>query len=106
MKSVIIQEFKKCYNCGSTDTVAQKGMAPLKAEGKVKKDAFVHLGLQTVNMLTPSLIALTIPKLVTFWDVCLRCGIWRCTRAQRVDVPIKYDIKDNNQSPGAQIGKG
>lgn len=82
-KPKIIAEFKECWNCHCTETLTQKATKDLKEDGRVPKEAFTSLSKQVVPLTDPR-GALSVETLLIHYDICAKCGMTRCTRAEVV----------------------
>jgi len=85
----IIGEWPMCKHCGSLETVAIKATQHLKDTGKLAKDLPVSLKREVIPLEVPQLAAVMVPCIVTMFDVCLGCGMERCTRAEIIMAPIQ-----------------
>ena len=85
----IIAEFPKCPSCGSEEKVSELGCAPLKASGKIAQEVFTVLDQKVVPIEQPLFAGVAVQCIVTFYDVCAKCGTQRCTRAAIVSAPVQ-----------------
>jgi len=94
----MLAEFPKC-SCGCGDTISQLGCAPFKKSGKIPVDAFTSLRQLVVPVEQPMLASVTVACIATFYDVCAKCGMERCTRAQLVQAPVQAQAQAPAQYP-------
>lgn len=92
----LIAEFPKCFNCGSTEKVSELGCAEAKEKGKIAKDAFTTLRQQVTPLEQPTLAGLMVQVVVTYFDVCYKCGRERCTKAELVMAPVQMQVLGKN----------
>jgi hypothetical protein len=85
----VIGEWPVCKHCLSKETVAIKATQPLKDSGKLPKDTPVSLKREIIPLEQPMLQAIMVPCIVTYYDVCLGCGMERATRAEIIMAPIQ-----------------
>jgi len=85
----IIADFPNCPQCGSEETVSQLACAPLKETGKIDKEAFTVLRQNIVPIEQPMFAGVVVQCIVTLFDVCAKCGLERCTRAQIILAPVQ-----------------
>ena len=88
-------EFVKCPNCGCKDTVCRLACAD---EPSIPKDTFVSLE----KVISPfqqssSIIGPFIKAIVCHYDVCAKCGLRYCTRAEIANVPVQVQQAAGNQ---------
>lgn len=79
----VIAEFKECWNCHHTETLTQIATKEMKEAGRLPKEVFTSLSKQIVPLTDPR-VALSVETLLVLYDVCAKCGITRCTRAEVV----------------------
>ncbi len=86
-ESLIIGEWPRCPRilCRSKETVALKAIEGIK----VAEGAFVSLEKKVVPLEQPALAGVSVRALLTHYDVCLKCGHYRATRAEIVRVPVQ-----------------
>lgn len=93
--------WSKCPNCGCTDTLARAVKNEQVTKGKMKEDVILAIR----QVVTPAVDMrevghmLSIPVLVTFYDICLGCGHEYCVRVDKVDSLI-------TAQPGSLPGQG
>lgn len=85
----IIAEFPKCPSCGSEEKVSELGCVALKDSGKIPKETFTVLKQEVVPIEQPMFAGVAVQCIVTFYDVCAKCGTPRCTRAAIVSAPVQ-----------------
>lgn len=87
-------EFKKCPNCGSTETVAELAVQEAeKTKGVRRETPFASLEKVIIPLANPGKTAkLTLPMVVCHYDVCANCGLRYCTKAEIIDAPIKFSL--------------
>jgi hypothetical protein len=93
----IIAEFPKCPSCGSEEKISEVGCVGLKESGKIPKETFTLLDQKILPLETPTLAGVSVECIVTFYDVCAKCGTSRCTRAAIVKAPIQAQSGGNGQ---------
>lgn len=81
-KPKVIAEFKECPICHHPETVTQIATKDLKEAGRIPKEAFVSLEKVIVPLSDPR-VALSIETLLVHYDICAKCGMRYCTRADR-----------------------
>lgn len=80
-------EFAKCPQCGCKDTVCRIGCAD---EPSIPKGTFVSLEKIVTPIQQPtSIIGPFIKAIVCHYDVCAKCGLRYCTKAEITSVPIE-----------------
>jgi hypothetical protein len=96
----ILASFPDCPQCGSTETVAGEALKPLIAKNKFPPDVFAQLEQKVVPLEQPLFAGVTVPCLVTRYDVCFKCGTPRCTRAEIVNAPIQAQVPPPGNNGG------
>jgi hypothetical protein len=96
----ILASFPDCPQCGSTETVAGEALKPLIDKGKFPPDVFAQLKQEIVPLEQPMFAGVTVPCLVTRYDVCFKCGTPRCTRAEIVNAPIQAQVPPPGNNGG------
>ena len=95
----VIAEFKECPICRPNflmkfflkllgkpyhpETISQKATKGLKEAGRVPKEAFSSVSKQIIPLTDPR-VALSVETLLVHYDVCAKCGMTRCTKAEVV----------------------
>jgi hypothetical protein len=99
-------EFKKCPNCGSTETVAELAVQEAeKTKGVKREGPFASLEKAAIPLADPGKTAkLTLPMVICHYDVCAGCGLRYCTKAEIIDAPITFTVK--GQPPPGMDFKG
>lgn len=87
-KPTIIADFPECPVCHSTETVSSKGML-IGIGDKSEKYPFSHLEQKLVPIEQPVMAGVMVKAILTHYDVCYKCGTYRCTRAELVSVPVQ-----------------
>ena len=85
----ILADFPECPQCGSTQTLANEALKPLIEKGRFPVGTFGQLKQEVVPLEQPMFAGVTVPCLVTRYDICFKCGTPRCTRAEVVNAPIQ-----------------
>ena len=88
-ESKIIGDFPSCPDCGEIQTISQKAVEPLKESGKLPKDSFSRLETKIVPLEQPRLATVSVPCIVSHFDICASCGRQRCTRVEIINMPIQ-----------------
>ena len=94
------KNFPSCPKCGSERTVINVAAESLVEDGTIKKDTFLSMRKLLTPLVAPTMVALTIPAVLTHWDVCYYCGTEYVTRVEFTSLPIKF------QGPGQQLPPG
>ena len=90
-------EFKKCPNCGSSDTVCRQAC---ENESSIPKDTFVSLEKRITPIQDFTKISLpTITVLVRHYDTCAECGLDRCTRVEKTTMPADALMRMMGMNP-------
>lgn len=78
--------FPSCPNCG-----CGKKISSLAVQGGQKGDipAFSFLKRDPLPLEDPRKAVLTVRTLVTYYDICAKCGMEYCTKAEIVNVEIR-----------------
>ena len=95
--------FPLCWNCGHDKTATQLACQEEKDKGVIEKDAFVSMrktGVPLIGKIPPKL---TVNVLIAHWDVCLKCGVERCTRVEVITQPVQVQM--GNAPPGFPGGQ-
>lgn len=80
-------EFEKCPICHSQDTICRLACAD---EPSIPKDTFVSLEKVITPIQQPTqMLALFIKSIVCHYDVCGKCGLRYCTKAEKMNVPVQ-----------------
>ena len=95
----VIAEFKECPICRPNflmkfflkllgkpyhpETISQKAYKGLKEAGRVPKEAFDSVSKQIIPLTDPR-VALSVETLLVHYDICAKCGMTRCTKAEVV----------------------
>lgn len=85
--------FPKCPVCGCEETVAERVKDEEIAKGKIKTQ--IHAAMS--RSMTPVadqraiITLLSVPMLVSFYDVCARCGSVRAVRIEKGEALIGPD---------------
>jgi len=87
-------EFKKCPVCHSQETVCRLAC---DGESSIAKDAFVSLDktftpIQDVTRL----LGPVVKGILCHFDVCSKCGMRYCTRAEITSVPVNVQHSSGN----------
>ena len=99
--------WNKCPNCGCSDTLARTVKNEQVAKGKMKEDVILAIR----QIVTPAVDMrevghmLSIPMLVTFYDICLGCGNEYCVGANKVDSLITAQPGSLQGPGGTMFGK-
>ena len=88
----IIGDFPKCPWCGSEEKISEKGCADAKEKGKISKESFTSLKREVIPVEQPMMAGVTVPCILTYYDVCAGCGRERCTRSEIIQAPINAQI--------------
>jgi len=101
MKSKIIGEFKKCPNCDSEELCA-----PIGCEGivEIPEGELATAKKEVVFLKQPQFAGVSIPALVYSYDVCAKCGTYRCVRVERQNIPVQAQQGMPPPSFGSQGG--
>jgi len=78
-----------CPSCGSEKTVIGMGLAPLKMSGEIPLDAFACMERKAIQLVEPSKAKISVPTVITCWDICWECGTYYCNRVEMVHIPIQ-----------------
>jgi len=76
--------FDQCPNCGSERRIVEILLEKEREQGRINKDAKATVMIQNTAIVDPTRagMALTIPVLLTFYDICADCGTLYCVLAQ------------------------
>lgn len=74
--------YTKCPVCGSTKRVAETLVKQEQEKGKIRPGVNTFLFMQQTLVMDPSKILVSVPVLLTFYDVCLDCGTVYCVHAE------------------------
>lgn len=83
-------DFPQCPSCGKTETIAKKVAAEYIEKGELPKETFASLEKMVVPLKDPRQATLSVPSVIIHYDICANCGMRYCTRAQKIDAPIKF----------------
>ena len=79
-------EFVKCPNCGCKDTVCRLACTD---EPSIPQDTFISLEKVFTPLQQPTQMLSPIAKgILCHYDVCAKCGLRYCTRAEKVSLPV------------------
>lgn len=85
--------FDRCPRCGCKDTVARKFVTEEVRKRAGWGDAFVSLEKVMTPLFNPQNPPIgNATGIVAHYDVCFKCGLRYCTRAEVIVVPISYDM--------------
>jgi len=92
-------EFPECPKCRSTETVTELATQEIERKTGTKRGGpFTSFEKVGAMLATPQKIAgLTVPVLMSHFDICAGCGQRRCTKVEIINAPITYQ-----QPPGGQ----
>ena len=83
-------EYKECPVCKCQDTICRKAH---DLEGNFPKDKFLSLEQTMTALQDPTRLATpTIKVVLAHYDVCAKCGIRRCTRAEITSMPVQVNM--------------
>ncbi len=88
----LLASFPRCPNCGSESTISELGCADLKERGIIPKYEKTRLRVETVPLQQPLMAGVTVPVIVTEFDVCANCGLERCVRSSLVQAPVQSAV--------------
>lgn len=88
MEPIILKEWPECPVCGSSETVSHMGTKSLRDRHLIAEDAFSRLRTQVTPLQSPKIAGVMAEAIAVHYDVCLGCGLERCTRAELVKVPV------------------
>lgn len=80
-------EYKRCPNCGCKTTVVEQ--AYIQEPGSdLKKHA--ALEAKAAVLRDPvQLSGITAPAVLCFMDICAKCGLYRCYRVEKQNIPLQ-----------------
>lgn len=81
-------DFPKCPNCGCEMTVTWLACRELIEKGIIKEGEFVSQRKLITPLVGAASVTLTMPALVTHYDICAKCGLDYCTRAEKAELPV------------------
>lgn len=89
-------EFKRCPLCGSEETAAK-----LACEGEpgIDKDQFVCLKPEVTFIRHPSQTLGLAPAIISYFDVCVKCGHYYCTKIEKKSLPVQIQVPGMPQMP-------
>ena len=89
--------YDKCPNCGHDERLAEMVANQEKAKGKLRPEAPAYIQVAQTVFADPTRLLLTVPVLMSCYDVCFKCGAYYCVRAEmttaRIGAPPPGDQK-------------
>lgn len=100
--------FSKCPACGCKETVARKMKDEEVAKGEIKGEVNAAMAQSVTPIMDQrELVAVRrVPILVTFYDVCLKCGCYYALRVEKTEGYIDATKPRQGPPPGLPFGFG